>query len=146
MKPILAILIVCFFKVSNSQEVPKHSLLDCKRPNCVKEHKKVETEYDSLSGLKIIRTQLSSGMNVDQFGKVTPKKLKSVQEVVASNGTRLKTCNSITKFRGDVTTAVGDYISFDKQQPGFYVYHAPKLFGKEYTERYNVTGNLLQKK
>ncbi len=146
MKPLLTILLFCFLSPANSQQVLEHSLFDCKKRNCDKKHKKIIAQYDSLSGLRIITTKRSSGLNANQFGETTPKKVKSFQEVITSNGKRLKACRSVTKFRGDVETASGCYISFGKQQPGFYVYHAPKLIRAEFTERYDATGKLIEKK
>ena len=146
MKLSLTIFLLCFFGLAYAQQVVEHSLIDCKKPKCDRKHKKVVVEYDSLSGLKIVTIKLSSGLNVIQFGGTTPKKTKAFQEIIISSGKRLKTCSSVSKFKGDVQVPSGSYISFDKQQPGFYVYHAPKLVGTVYTKRYDVTGNFIEKK
>jgi hypothetical protein len=106
----------------------------------------VTVDYDSLSGLKIIMTTYSSGKNLNAFGGLTPKKSKSIQEVVLGNGKRLKKFSSVNKFRGDAARGSGSYISFDGQQPGFYVCHTSKLFRTGYIKRYDALGNFIEKK
>jgi hypothetical protein len=77
---------IIFFLLFVSELSAQDTLLNSKTEHYQIKRKEVTIDYDSLSGLKIIKTTYSFGKNLNVFEGLTPKKIKSIQEVVASNG------------------------------------------------------------